>query len=155
MNNWFCNRDTQLWYLLRYLTSCSINWCLNDARNSDNVRFHVFQGTYKSFWKSTFCQKDQVLLSTSEALNICKPTFVFYFHFFPSAVALRRLSKKKKKWYENQLLLNSFIFVFIWNLYFKFVCPCLRVLNYLMEFCHNSPFTHIVCNIIRYYTIIH
>ena len=128
MNNWFCNQDTQLWYLFHYLTSCSINWCLNDARNSDNVRFHVFQGTYKSFWKSTFCQKDQVLLSTSEALSICKPTFVFYFHFFPSAIVSRRLSKKKKKigmktnfYWTHPSLFSSEISTL--NLY-ALVCTC-------------------------------
>ena len=86
---------TQLCYLLHYLTSCTINWCLNDARNKDNDRFHVFQGTYESFWKSTYCQKDQGLLSTSEALNICEPLFVFYFHFSHQPLPHYDCQKKK------------------------------------------------------------
>ena len=57
----------------------------------------------------------------------------FLFSFFSSSCCL--LMNVKKNWYKNQLLLNSTIFVFIWDIYFKFVRPCLHVLNCWIEIC--------------------
>ena len=77
----------------------------------------------------------------------------FLFSFFSSSCCLLMIGKKN--WDKNQLLLNSAIFVFIWNIYFKFLRPCLHVLSCWIEICLNSPFIPITCNIIRYYTIVH
>ena len=43
---------TQLCYLLHCLISCSISWWLNDARNSDNIRFcyNVHLLTFYQWW---------------------------------------------------------------------------------------------------------
>ena len=66
------------------------------------------------------------------------PPLYFIFIFFPAVIASRWLAKKN--WFKNQLLLNLVIFVFIWNIHFKFVHPCLCVLNCWMEICLDSPF---------------
>lgn len=73
----------------------------NEVQNSVNVRFQVFQGTYENFWKSTYYQNDEGFLPTFDALiffhyrNMCEPTFIFYFHFFPSSYCLTMIGKKK------------------------------------------------------------
>ena len=47
-----CAGKIQLCYLLHCLISCSISWCLNDARNSDNIRFcyNVHLLTFYQWW---------------------------------------------------------------------------------------------------------
>ena len=87
--------------LLAMLSHSSFTSCFShEVQNSVNVRFQVFQGTYESFWRSTYYQNDEGFLPTFDALfsitEICaNPRLYFIFIFFPAVIASRWLAKKK------------------------------------------------------------